>query len=92
MYKRQTLPLARPGLAAAAALVFLTCLRELPATLILSPAGFSTLSISIWSAVSEAYFARAALPALVLVAVSAPPLAWLSLRGEACLLYTSRCV
>ena len=38
---------------------------------------------SIWSAVSEAYFARAALPALVLVAVSAPPLAWLSLRGEA---------
>ncbi len=83
VFRTVTLPLARPGLAAAAALVFLTCLRELPATLILSPAGFSTLSISIWSAVSEAYFARAALPALVLVAVSAPPLAWLSLRGEA---------
>lgn len=82
-FRAVTLPLARPGLAAAAALVFLTCLRELPATLILSPAGFSTLSIQVWSAVSEAFFARAALPALVLVAISAPPLAWLSLRGEA---------
>lgn len=78
-----TLPLMRPGMAAAAALVFLTGLRELPATLILSPAGLQTLSIGIWSAVSEAFFARAALPALVMVALSAPALAWLSLRSDA---------
>lgn len=81
-FRAVTLPLMRPGMAAAAALVFLTGLRELPATLILSPAGLQTLSISIWSAVSEAFFARAALPALVLMALSAPALAWLSLRSE----------
>ena len=40
-------------------------------TLLLSPAGFSTLATQIWSASSEAFYARAAAPALLLVAVSA---------------------
>ena len=69
-----TLPLARPGLMAGAALVFLTTMKELPATLILAPIGFETLAVRVWSASSEAFFARAALPALVLIAISAVPL------------------
>lgn len=75
-----TLPVARPGLMAGWALVFLLVMKELPATLILSPIGFNTLATSIWSNASEAFFARAALPALLLIAASAVPLAFLMLR------------
>ncbi|MAG36946.1 MAG: iron ABC transporter permease [Dehalococcoidia bacterium] len=66
-----TIPLMAPGLVAGAALVFLTTMKELPATLLLSPIGFGTLATKTWSAASEAYFAQAAAPALLLVAVSA---------------------
>jgi iron(III) transport system permease protein len=65
-----TVPLLKPGIAAGAGLVFLTAMKELPATLILSPLGFKTLSVAVWSAVGEAFFARAAAPALLLVIVS----------------------
>ena len=75
-----TLPLVRPGIMAGAALVFLLTMKELPATLILSPIGFNTLATSIWSAASEAFFARAAAPALMLIAASSIPLAFLMLR------------
>ena len=75
-----TLPVARPGILAGASLVFLLTMKELPATLILSPTGFNTLATSIWSAASEAFFARAAMPALILIGASAVPLAFLMLR------------
>jgi iron(III) transport system permease protein len=77
-----TAPLIRPGLLAGAGLVFLTALKELPATLILAPTGFATLATAVWSAVSEAYFARAAAPALLLVLLSSVPLALLSAREQ----------
>ena len=75
-----TLPLARSGIAAAGALVFLLVMKELPATLILGPIGFNTLATSVWAAASEAFFAQAAVPALLLILVSAVPLAFLMLR------------
>ena len=65
------LPLARPGVLTAVALVFLSCMKELPATLILGPTGFETLATRIWNATEEAFFARAAVPSLLLVCVSA---------------------
>ena len=75
-----TFPLVRPGLLSGAALVFLLTMKELPATLILRPTGFPTLATSIWSAASEAFFAQAAAPALLLVLASSVPLAFLMLR------------
>ena len=78
-----TAPLARSGILAGAALVFLTTMKELPATLLLSPIGFDTLATSIWSATSEAFFARAAAPALILIAVSAVPMYLLTIRDRA---------
>lgn len=66
-----TLPLLRPGLWAAVALVFLSTIKELPATLLLGPTGFTTLATQIWAATAEAFFARAAAPALLLLVVSA---------------------
>ena len=65
-----TLPLAGRGMLAGAALVFLTTMKELPATLILSPAGFHTLASRTWNASTEARYAEAAGPALLLVAIS----------------------
>lgn len=80
--RRVTLPLVAPGLAIGAALVFLTAMKELPATLILAPPGFATLATRLWSQVSEAYFARAALPALLIVLLSSVPAAWITLHAE----------
>jgi len=75
-----TAPLIRPGFTAGAALVFLTAMKELPATLILAPIGFQTLATAVWSAVSEAFFARAAAPALLIVLLSSVPMALITLR------------
>jgi iron(III) transport system permease protein len=77
-----TAPLIRPGLVAGAGLVFLTAMKELPATLILAPIGFKTLAVGVWSAVSEAFFARAAAPALLIVLLSSLPLALLNIREQ----------
>jgi iron(III) transport system permease protein len=65
-----TLPQLRPAIVGAAALVFLTTAKELPMTLILGPTGFGTLATAVWSAVGEAYYARAAAPGLLLIIVS----------------------
>ena len=77
-----TVPIIRGGVFAGAALVFLISMKELPATLILGPLGFKTLATYVWSASSEAFFARAAAPALALVLMSSLPMALLILRGE----------
>lgn len=74
-FRRVTLPLIRPGLLGGATLVFLTAMKELPATLLLSPLGFGTLSAQIWTNIGEAFFARAALPTLLLLLLSSLPLA-----------------
>jgi len=68
---RVTVPLLRPGILTGTALVFLTTIKELPVTLLLGPTGFTTLATQIWSATAEAFFARAAGPALLLLLLSA---------------------
>jgi iron(III) transport system permease protein len=68
---RVTIPLLQPGIWAGVALVFLSTIKELPATLLLGPTGFSTLATQIWSSTSEAFFTRAAAPSLLLLLVSA---------------------
>ena len=69
---RVTLPLVRPGVFAGAALVFLSAMKELPATLLLRPIGFETLATEIWTATSVDAYSEAAWAALVLIVVSAP--------------------
>ena len=69
---RITAPVIRPGLLAGAALVFLSAMKELPATLLLRPIGFDTLATEIWTETSVAAYSDAAPAALLLVAVSAP--------------------
>ena len=82
VFRRVTLPQIAPGLTSGALLVFLTVMKELPVTLLVSPLGFDTLATRVWSATSEGFFARAALPALLLVALSSIPLLASVLREE----------
>ncbi|MFB6118522.1 ABC transporter permease [Halosegnis sp.] len=70
-FRDVTLPIIAPGVAAGAALVFLTTMKELPVTLMLRPAGFDTLVTRVWTAYGAGYVGQAALPAFVLLAVSA---------------------
>ena len=76
-----TIPLARAGILAGAALVVLSTMKELPATLLLRPSGFETLATEIWRFTSIGAYSRAALPALLLVAAAAPAVYFLVRRG-----------
>ncbi|WP_254531505.1 ABC transporter permease [Natrinema gelatinilyticum] len=69
-FRAVTLPLILPGVAAGAALVFLTTMKELPATLMLRPLGFETLVTYIWRVEETGLYGQAAVPALVLVVIS----------------------
>jgi iron(III) transport system permease protein len=69
-FRAVTFPLIVPGIVTGAALVFLTSMKELPATLLLRPFGFDTLVTFIWRAEETGLYGQAAIPAFVLVVVS----------------------
>lgn len=77
-----TLPLILPGLLAGGSLVFLTSLKELPATLLLRPAGFETLAVRVWMWAADGFYIQAAPAALLLVLASAFPLYFLLRREQ----------
>jgi len=81
-YFKVTFPLMAKGLMAGGALVFVTTIKELPATLLLSPPGFTTLAVRIWAAADELLYARAATASLLLIAVSVIPVYYLSIRSK----------
>lgn len=78
--RRVVLPLlARPA-ASGMILVFLTSMKELPATLLLRPTGFETLATRIWTSASAGLYSRAAVPTLLIVLISVIPLSALARR------------
>ncbi len=77
-----TLPLILPGLLAGGSLVFLTSLKELPATLLLRPAGFDTLAVRVWQWAGDGFYTQAAPAALMLILASAFPLYFLLRREQ----------
>ncbi len=79
-FARISAPLLAPGLLAGATLVFLSTMKELPATLLLHPIGFDTLATEVWSATTVASYSQAALPALLLIVLSAPVVYLLQVR------------
>ncbi len=70
VFRRVLLPVAGPGLGAAAALVFVSTVTELTATLMLSPTGTRTLATEIWVDTSTLAFAAAAPYAALMVSLS----------------------
>lgn len=75
--RRVTVPLAAPGVAAGTALVMLTIMKELPATLLLRPTGANTLATSLWTHTGVAAYGAAAPYALALVVLAVLPTLWL---------------
>lgn len=67
-----TIPAMRPGIIAGATLVFLSVIKELPATTLLIPTGSRTLATEVWRKTQVGQYGAAAVPALILLAVSIP--------------------
>ncbi len=82
VWLRVTAPLLWPGITSGGALVFLTTMKELPATLLLSPIGYETLATEVWNATRELFWSHAALPAFLLFLVAALPMAILLWRQQ----------
>lgn len=75
-------PIAAPSIGLGAVLVFLSAMKELPATLMLRPTGFETLATEIWSYAAINKFNEAAPYALFLVLIATIPTFILSLKSE----------
>jgi iron(III) transport system permease protein len=76
------LPLLRPALASAALLVFVDCLKELPATLLLRPLNTETLATLVYSHASRGQFEDGALAALLIVLVGLVAVVQLTRNAE----------
>ncbi len=78
------LPLLRPALVSAGLLVFVDCMKELPATLLLRPLNVETLATLVYAQASRGTYEDGALAALLIVAAGLVPVLLLSRvsRGE----------
>jgi iron(III) transport system permease protein len=76
------LPLVRPALASAGLLVFVDCLKELPATLLLRPLNTETLATLVYGHASRGTFEDGSLAALVIVLVGIVPVMQLTRSAE----------
>ncbi len=68
--RRVTMPLAGPGIGAAAVLVFVSISTELTSTLLLAPIGTRTLATQVWANASTLAFAAAAPYAALMTLIS----------------------
>lgn len=69
-FMRTTFPLLRRSMVAAALLVFIMIVKELPITFLLAPTGYGTLATAVFSRTSEGMMAEAAPYALLIVLFS----------------------
>lgn len=70
---RVHLPLTRPALVAAGLLVFVDCMKELPATLLLRPLNVETLATLLYGEAARGTYEDAALAALIIVVIGILP-------------------
>ena len=75
---RVHLPLIRGGIMTGALVVFVDCMKELPATLILRPFNFDTLATYVYQYASDEMLEESALGALLIVLVGLIPVILLS--------------
>jgi iron(III) transport system permease protein len=88
--RRVHLPLLAPALASAAILVFVDCMKELPATLLLRPFGFETLATHIYAEVSRGTYEDGAVAALMIVLVGLGPVVLLARMSRPMLVLSGR--
>ena len=78
LLKNIHVPLLKTGLLTAFLLVMAELIKELPATLILRPFNFDTLSVSVYSLASEERMFEAAFPALMIIVFGLIPIYFLN--------------
>ncbi len=79
--RRIHLPLLRPALAAAALLVFVDCMKELPATLLLRPLNVETLATHVYAEAARGTYEDGAVAALLIILAGLGPVVLLSRVG-----------
>ena len=79
--RRIHLPLLRPALAAAALLVFVDCMKELPATLLLRPLNVETLATHVYAEAARGTYEDGAIAALLIILAGLVPVILLSRVG-----------
>ena len=88
--RRIHLPLLAPAIGAAAILVFVDCMKELPATLLLRPIGFETLATHIYQEASRGSYEDGAVAALLIVLVGLGPVVLLARMSRPMLVLSGR--
>lgn len=73
-FRNILLPLIKRGVLAGWVVVFVDCMKELPATMMLRPLAFDTLAVRVWVEASESLWEMAALPAILIVLAGLLPL------------------
>ncbi|SFJ84266.1 iron(III) transport system permease protein [Bosea sp. OK403] len=81
LLRRVHWPLMRPAITAAALLVFVDCLKELPATLLLRPLNLDTLATIVYGHASRGSFEDGALASLLIVLAGLYPAIILARAG-----------
>lgn len=76
--RRVHLPLLRPAIGAAGLLVFVDAMKELPATLLMRPAGFETLATWLYAEASRGTYEEGAVAALAIVLAGLLPVVLLA--------------
>lgn len=76
------LPLSKAAIAAAGLLVFVDCMKELSATLLLRPLNFETLATHLYGEAARGTYEEAAIAALAIVAVGILPVILLARIGR----------
>nr|WP_082766321.1 iron ABC transporter permease [Paramesorhizobium deserti] len=72
-FRNVHLPLSKTALAAAGLLVFVDCMKELPATLLLRPLNFETLATHLYGEAARGTYEEASIAALAIVLIGTLP-------------------
>lgn len=76
------LPLSLQALAAAGLLVFVDCMKELPATLLLRPLNFETLATHLYGEAARGTYEEGSIAALIIVVIGVLPVIFLARVGR----------
>ncbi|MGH6862339.1 MAG: ABC transporter permease, partial [Phyllobacterium sp.] len=81
-FRHVHLPLSRPALIAGALLIFVDCIKELPATLLLRPLNFETFATHLYGEAARGTYEEAAIAAIAIVIIGIIPVMVLSRIGR----------
>lgn len=76
------LPLSRMAIITAGLLIFVDCMKELPATLLLRPLNFETLATHLYGEAARGTYEEASIAALLIVLIGILPVALLARVGR----------